>query len=231
MPSISVVIPTLNEVLAIPSVFAMLKELKESADFVRQFSKLEIVVVDDGSTDGSQELLQRQSEIKYLRHSTRQGYGASLKTGFQNATGDFIFFIDMDASYDPLDLLILYDALRNDSADVVFGNRLARQSGMPRIRQIGNRTFSFLVRSFANSPITDVCTGFRLFHRVHLPLILSVPENELNYSMALTLRLIRSHLKLTERAIRYYEREGHSKLNVLEDGFAFLSCILKSRYG
>lgn len=220
-PSLSIVIPCYNEQTAIAPVLFKILKLTDSDIFKTEFAQVETIVVDDGSDDGSSHELAKFKWVKAIRHDQRCGYGAALKSGFSSSRGDVICFLDMDDSYDPLNLLDLWAAMKTKNYDVVYGNRLHDRQGMPYTRRVGNLFFSHLTRHIRGGAVSDVASGFRLFKRDQLPHFY-VPENGLDYSLALTLKLLSSSLKLTETPIRYNERIGQSKLSVIGDGFKFL---------
>lgn len=220
-PHLSIVIPCYNEQGAIGPVLSKILKLTSSVAFKNEFSKAETIVVDDGSEDNSADELSKFDWLRVIRHPCRRGYGAALKSGFSSSQGEVICFLDMDYSYDPFDLLDLWDSMKIKNLDVVFGNRLHNRQGMPYTRRIGNLFFSRLTKHVRGGAVSDVATGFRLFRRDKLPHFY-VPENGLNYSLALTLNLLSSRLKVSETPIRYHERLGRSKLNVIGDGLKFL---------
>lgn len=226
-PTLSVVIPCHNEEKAIPEVLAKIEHLIHDPLFLNQFESLDLIVVDDGSTDNSSHLLSQQNLITTLiRNRTCLGYGYALKQGFQMAKGDFIAFLDMDSSYEPMNILDLYQNLQQTQLDIVFGSRKQSHMAMPWMRRIGNEFFAHSVNLFFGKKFSDVCTGMRLFRRRLLPDVLTIPFNDLNYSLALTLKVIFSPHIAGEYPIDYMERSGSSKLSVVKDGFSFLFVLL-----
>ncbi len=226
-PSISFVVPCLNEVDAVLPVLQKILGVTQRASFKDSFSEHEIIVVDDGSTDGSIERIAEFSNIKLICHQTNQGYGAALKTGFKASTGDLITFLDMDASYDPDSIVALYSLLKNEDLDMAFGCRFQPSSQMPIIRKVGNHIFTWTLSQLFTTPITDVCTGFRIFKKSRTSQVLGLEEKGLNFSIALTLLAMQERWRIGQINIPYLEREGRSKLNVIKDGIAFASVILK----
>jgi glycosyltransferase involved in cell wall biosynthesis len=220
-PALSIVIPCFNEQLAVPSVLSKLKSVIESTEFTNQFSAVQAIVVNDASTDDSQNALQNYEWIHLISHNERLGYGAALKSGFRLATGDYICFFDMDDSYDSQDILVLWSELQRQNSDVVFGNRLHQRQGMPYTRRIGNIFFSLLTQNLRGSEIQDVATGLRLFKKDFLKHVF-LNENGLDYSLALTLRFLQVSQRVSETPIRYHSRIGDSKLNIISDGLRFL---------
>lgn len=213
-PLISVVIPCLNEEESIPHVLPQLLALQKNVP-------LEIIVVDDHSTDSSRDLLKQFPSVIVLLNSKRQGYGGSLKVGFKESRGDFIAFLDMDRTYDPQDLMRLYNHLTRNEFDIVMGNRMSTNNRMPKLRFVGNWAYAMALRWTHQVHIKDACSGFRVFTRKLLPDILSIPENGLNFSIAMTAVSLNRRLQIGHLPISYHERLGRSKLSILKDGFLF----------
>jgi glycosyltransferase involved in cell wall biosynthesis len=225
-PSLSIVIPCYNERDSIVHMARMLDSFRQENNRREIFSSIEAIVVDDGSTDYCHQMID-WPQTTLLRHPERRGYGAALKTGFSQATGELLSFLDMDASYDPSDLFKMYEKMLRDDAKVVFGCRFQAQSGMPWTRYIGNMMFSGLLKILLRSPVTDVCTGLRLFQRSSLSFVRNVPQSDLSFSIALTAALVQSKMKLSEIPVNYYTRQGFSKLNIFVDGFLFLAAVIR----
>jgi glycosyltransferase involved in cell wall biosynthesis len=223
-----VVLPCFNEAAAIDRV---LPSLYRSADRLVEFNRLgeyEIIVVDDASTDESSRLLGRHERVKVLKHDARRGYGAALKTGIENARGDWIVFFDLDDSYRSADLEHLVPENRLPAPDFIFGERLSTGEGMPAVRLLGNHFFSSLVRLLYRKSVIDACSGARGFHSRWRSRVLALPNDGLDYALALTLRALNEDAHFREPAIGYLPRAGRSKLSVAKDGWRFLRVILKN---
>jgi glycosyltransferase involved in cell wall biosynthesis len=184
--------------------------------------------VNDASSDGTAALLARYGWVDTLHLEARAGYGAALKAGFQASRGDWIAFFDLDGTYDPRDVEKLLDAYEENC--LVLGERLSAGLGMPRARAVGNTLFTWLVGALYQQSVKDVCSGCRIFSRQWLPEILAIPNNGLDYALAITLWALRKRIPIREIPIRYHERTGESKLSVVSDGNRFLWTILRSRY-
>lgn len=224
--SVSIVIPCHNEEAAIDVVLGKIAEVRR-----RMPQILEVIVVDDGSTDGSSKLLAGHPEVNTLRSEKAGGYGAALKKGFRAARGELILFMDMDDTYDIEDLPALYRELTERNLSVVYGNRLSAMNGMPRVRRIGNTMFQLGLKTVFRHPISDPCSGMRLFRASLRERFCEPAENDLSYSMALSVRILRMGIPVDEIPIRYHERIGESKLNSFSDGWRFLRSLLSNRFG
>lgn len=223
-PKISIVIPCHNEENAILPVMEKIRVVRAQMPNIH-----EVIVVDDGSTDTSSLILQRLEDITVLRSEVAGGYGAALKKGFSHASGDLILFLDMDDTYDIRDLPQMLQLFMTKNLDVVFGNRLADTNGMPWIRWFGNNFYHYCLKALGFPHIQDPCTGMRLFRSSLKADFCQPQENDLSYSMALTLKILRTKLAFAEVRIAYHERIGESKLNPLIDGGRFFWTILVNR--
>lgn len=226
--SLSIVLPCHNEARAIVDVLQRLTTTLCNLQLQGQISTSQIVVVDDASTDGSRELLGQHPQLLLLPLAQRSGYGAALKAGFRVCHGEAVAFLDMDDTYDARDLLQFLTAL--NAADLVMGERFSRGQGMPYVRRLGNHIFSSLIRALYGRPLRDACTGFRMMRRSLVPDICQLPENGLNFCLALTIWTLRERLSCVEVPIAYHSRKGDSKLRVFADGWRFLWTILTKRF-
>ena len=225
---ISLIFPCYNEELAIPNLLPKAVHAKKNLLKTTKLRGLEIVVVNDGSTDKSLDLLQKYKEdIHIVSLKTQEGYGAAVKQGIKQARGDWIAFCDLDNTCDPQELKHLINFARDRSLTVVWGNRLHKKSQMPLIRRLGNWLYqlAFLFLSFRT--VSDPCSGFRLFKKSILaPQIYRFPQ-DLSFSLALTAHCIRHKIPFSSTDISYKERLGESKLHSLKDGFTFLLSLIR----
>jgi glycosyltransferase involved in cell wall biosynthesis len=226
-PLITIVIPCLNEAESIPVIIPDLIRCIKAWSHVK-FEDFEVIVVDDGSTDNSADLLSHYPDISILQNKHSLGYGGALKKGFGAARGKYITFFDLDRTYDPGDLESMYGLLTSENFNVIFGDRMSQQNNMPATRHLGNFIFASLIRILYRVKMKDVCTGMRIFKRELISEILVLPENGLNFSIALTILILNKRLRWTQFPIRYHERIGRSKLSVVSDGWLFLVTILRN---
>ncbi len=178
---LSMIIPALNEEGGIRNiierVIAISKPLTESG-----VDELELIVVDDGSTDLTADQVKQFPEVRLVQHAHNIGYGAALKTGFHCACGQIMGFLDADGTYPPEYLPELCKAIL-DGADVVVGSRRSGAvSEMPPIRRLGNFIWSNLLSVLAGQRVVDPASGMRVFRREALEYIYPLPDGLKFYS-------------------------------------------------
>ena len=226
---LSLIIPCFNEERTLVSCVANCLALKEHG------IDIEIIIVDDCSTDRSyqiaQELASKHDEVVAVRHEKNKGKGAALRTGFLSIRGDYVGIQDADAEYNPLDYLTLIQALRANKADVVYGSRYLRQDTR-RVLYFWhtwmNRSLTFISNMFTNLDISDMETCYKLFRRETIQAIApQLQEDRFGFEPEVTALVARLKLRVYECAIscepRTYE-EG--KKIGWRDGVRALYCIL-----
>ena len=221
---LSVVIPALNEESGIASLLGRVLAVRSALADVG-IGGLELIVVDDGSTDRTAEVVATCPEVRLVRHPSNRGYGAALKTGFSAARGDLLGFLDADGTYPPESFPDLCrEAIAG--ADLVVGSRRSgAESEMPRMRQVGNFVWSSLVTLLGNHRVADPASGMRVFRREALEQLYPLPDG-LNFTPVMSTRAVHEGVRLVELPIPYKERVGQSKLSVVGDGMRFLQTIL-----
>ena len=205
---LAIVIPAYNEAEALPDVLARLPrgELGETA----------VIVVDDGSTDDTAEVAEREGADLVVRHGAKRGLGAALRTGLETARGRAAraaVYLDADLEYDPAEIPQLLAPIEAGEADYVLGSRfLGTREGHKLFRSLGNRVFTLALSIVAGRSISDGQTGFRAFSASALNVAEIV--HDYNYAQVLTLNLLRKGMRLAEVPISYRSRaRGRSFIN------------------
>jgi glycosyltransferase involved in cell wall biosynthesis len=222
---LSVVIPCYNERETIRDIVEAVKKAP--------VPDLEIIIVDDCSSDGTREIL--QSEIaplvsQVVFHEVNQGKGAALRTGFSHATGDVVVVQDADLEYDPQEFPLLMDPIRQDKADVVFGSRFSG-GGPHRVvyfwHMLGNKFLTLMSNMFTNINLTDMETCYKMFRREVIQGI-RIEEDRFGFEPEITAKIAKGNWRIFEVGISYYGRTyAEGKKIGWRDGVRAIYCILK----
>lgn len=224
---LSIVIPVYNEVATIAELVARVRAVDVGLE-------KEILLVDDGSSDGTRDVLQKlgadQAELKVLFHEVNKGKGAALRTGFAAATGDILLIQDADLEYDPRQYPQLLQPILDGHADVVYGSRFLG-GGPHRVvyfwHYIGNKILTTLSNMTTNLNLTDIEVCYKVFRR---SLIRDIPlrENRFGFEVEITAKVARRKLKIYEVPISYYGRDySEGKKIGWKDGVSALRCIVR----
>ena len=225
MTQLSIIIPCYNECTTI---LQLIDKVRSSP-----VDRKEIIVVDDGSVDGTSELLQdleAASDLKILFHYQNMGKGAALRTGFAAAGGEICIVQDADLEYDPQEFPLVIQPIIDGKADVVFGSRF--QSGRPhRVvyfwHRIGNGFLTLLSNIFTDLNLTDMETCYKAFKRDVIQSV-RICENRFGFEPEITAKISRRNLKIYEVGISYYGRTySEGKKIGWKDGVRAIYCVLK----
>lgn len=227
MTTLSIVIPAYNEEDGIAAIMERVLAVRDDLRKAK-VDELELLVVNDGSRDRTAEIAGniavRESGVRVISHPTNKGYGAALKTGFAQARGELIGFLDADGTYPPEFFPALCEKALN-GADLVIGSRMAgADSEMPLTRRIGNKFFAGMISLLGGKRITDSASGMRVFKREVLERVYPLPDG-LNLTPIMSTRAIHEGINMQEIAIPYSERVGRSKLSVVRDGSIYVQSI------
>jgi len=224
MTVLSIVIPAYNEEAGIAEIARRVLTIKNALLQVG-IEQLELLVVDDGSRDNTAQRADEVEGVRLIRHPKNLGYGAALKTGFCQARGELIGFLDADGTYPPESFPQLC-ALALSGTDLVIGSRMAgAASQMPFTRRVGNLFFARLLSLISRQAVSDSASGMRVFKRELLSRIYPLPDG-LNLTPVMSTRAIYEGMSVAEVPIPYSERVGRSKLSVVRDGSIFFQSIV-----
>lgn len=223
---LSVVVPVYNEE-------------KTIAEILRRVQKVgladEIIVVDDGSSDGTAAIIKKLSSdkgIKFIAHPKNLGKGAAVRTGIEAATGEMILVQDADLEYYPEDYPALIKPIENGSADAVYGSRFM---GGPRRttmfwHMVANKMLTFLTNILYNNILTDMETGYKLFRREILQDI-KIRSNSFDFEPEITAKLLKRRARIFEVPITFNPRDySEGKKIGLKDAFQALWALIKYRF-
>ncbi len=231
MRTLSIVIPVYNECQSIRQVLHAVG-LADTEPFAK-----EIIIVDDGSTDGTREILRSlegDSRYRIAYHDRNYGKGAALKTGFGLATGEYVLIQDADLEYDPSDYVRLLEPVLAARAEIVFGSRNLRSNNVPfsAIYFYGGRVTTLLFNLLFGTAFTDIHTCYKLFPARLIPEILRLPSNDFVFDAIELTKILTRAGRIEEVPIRYRarSRQEGKKLN-WRHGVYCLLAMLKIRLG
>jgi glycosyltransferase involved in cell wall biosynthesis len=215
---VSIIIPVYNEEQAIYQAITEIQQVLSEKELT-----FEIIIVDDGSQDGSNAEAQK-SDARVITHSYNIGNGAAIKTGIRAANGKNIVMIDGDRQHDPKEIPLLLDLL--EEFDMAVGARIPGSETDFR-RNLGNRFYNWLASYVCNRKIEDLTSGFRAIKADIAKEFLHLLPNTFSYPTTITLAVARSGYQFTYHPIKVVKRQGKSKINLISDGFRFLMIIFK----
>jgi glycosyltransferase involved in cell wall biosynthesis len=223
-PRLSVVIPVYNERATIEEVLKRVQAVPLDK---------EVVVVDDGSTDGTGELLRglHDPDVRVIVQTPNRGKGAALRRGFAEARGAIVIVQDADLEYDPADYAQLLEPIERGVADVVYGSRFL--GGPHRVllfwHSVGNHLLSMLSNMLTNLNLTDVWTCYKVF-RAEVLQSLTLREDRFGFEAEVTAKIARGRWRIYEVPISYHGRTyAEGKKITWKDGVRGVWCTL--RYG
>jgi glycosyltransferase involved in cell wall biosynthesis len=223
---LSVIIPVYNEV---ESIQVILKRV--------QAQKLahEIIVVDDGSKDGTRDVLKKldgKGGVHVILHEQNKGKGAAVRTGMAAAKGDILLIQDADLEYDPRDIPALLEPIKEGLADVVYGSRFLGRARRVTMfwHQVANKMLTFMTNILYDTILTDMETGYKVFRREVLNGMV-LHANSFDFEPEFTAKILKRKYRIFEIAITFNPREySEGKKIKLHDAFAAVWTLIKYRF-
>ncbi|MFH1783901.1 MAG: glycosyltransferase family 2 protein [bacterium] len=227
---LTIIIPVYNEVDNIKKILESVQDVD-----LGNIAK-EIIIVDDGSTDGSRDMLKDldgKENIKVLYHKQNQGKGSAIKTGLKAVNGDFVIVQDADLEYDPSDYKELLGPILENKADVVYGSRFlnAKNNRFLSFSQYwGNKFITFTTNCLFDVHITDVETCYKLFRREVISDI-DIKSRHFDMETEITAKILKKKRRLVEKPIKYNARgyKMGKKIHLI-DGFAAIWALVKYKF-
>ena len=224
--NLSVIIPVYNEVNNIHEIIKRVQATKLAT---------EIVIVDDGSKDGTRDALKEidgKKEVRVILHEKNQGKGGAVVTGMQAATGDILLIQDADLEYDPRDYPLLLKPIEEGLADVVYGSRFL--GGSHRVtmfwHMVANRLLTFMTNILYNTILTDMETGYKVFRRKVIE-GMNIKAKRFNFEPEFTAKVLKRNYRIFEVAISFNPRDySEGKKIKLKDAFEAVWALLKYRF-
>jgi glycosyltransferase involved in cell wall biosynthesis len=223
---LSVIVPVFNERNTVAEIVRRMRSVDLPVE-------REIVVVDDGSDDGTRDVLTQlvDSTVRIVKHGVNRGKGAAIRTGLENSTGDVVLVQDADLEYDPEDWPKLLAPMLKGKARVVYGSRFTgERRNMLFLHWVGNRVLSLVTNILYNSTLSDMETCYKLFERDVLDGV-QLRANRFDFEPEFTAKVLRRGIRIYEVPISYAGRELHEGKKITwRDGISALWTLVKYRF-
>jgi glycosyltransferase involved in cell wall biosynthesis len=225
MIDLSLVIPVYNERESIEST---LREIQERLESQGDALRYELIVVDDGSTDGTGRVLESWPGIERVTNESNRGYGAALKAGIRRAKGEIIGITDADGTYPNRMIPDLFKRMRAEEADMVVAARTLGKVKIPLARRPAKMVLNLLANYLTGRRIPDLNSGLRLFRRELALKYFHLISDGFSFTTTITLAMLVNDYAVVFEPIEYAARAGRSKIRPLRDTFNFLILILRT---
>jgi glycosyltransferase involved in cell wall biosynthesis len=225
---LSIVVPVFNERNTLVEILRRMRAV-ELPDGIER----EIIVVDDGSSDGTRDVLNQlgDSTVRVVMHEVNRGKGAALRTGFAHATGEYVLVQDADLEYDPEDWPRMLSPVLRGKARVVYGSRFTgERRNMLLLHWIGNRFLSITTNVLYNTTLSDMETCYKLIER-DLVDSMNLHSSRFDIEPEITAKILKRGIRIYEVPISYSGREfDEGKKITWRDGFSALWTLVKYRF-
>ncbi|BBO16814.1 glycosyltransferase [Candidatus Brocadia pituitae] len=217
----SIIIPTYNEREGISQVIESLQALKQ-----RQGNHWEIIIVDDGSTDGTSEMIRDTQEVVLIKHPSNRGYGAALKTGIRHARYNTIVISDADGTYPVHDIPRLLTLLAK--CEMAVGARGNNDANIPVVRRPAKWLLNKLANYLTNTKIPDLNSGLRAMKKDVVMKFIHLLPDGFSFTTTITLAMLTNNYTVEFIPIEYHTRSGRSKIRPVRDTLNFLQLIIRT---
>jgi glycosyltransferase involved in cell wall biosynthesis len=217
---VSVVIPAYNEAEAIAPTFEEVQAVMDEAGL-----EGEIIVVDDGSTDGTADEVARHPAVRLIRHPYNKGYGAALKTGIRQARHNIVVILDADGTYPCV--MIPRLAAEIGPYDMAVGARTGKEVHVPLVRRPAKWALNWLASYLSGVKIPDLNSGMRAFKRDVVVDFFRLLPSGFSFTTSLTLALLTNDYNVVHIPVDYYHRTGRSKIRPIRDTINFFSLVVR----
>ncbi len=222
---ISIIIPVYNEKNG------LLPTINELVDCLHNLQDpYEIILVDDGSNDGTRELMDSFSEPNLIKiqHRTNRGYGAALKSGIEQANGCTIVITDADGTYPNVCIPDMVKIYQEENHDMVVGARINNKNGIPLIRRPAKWFITWLASYLTNIKIPDLNSGLRVMNKDVVQKYQKLLPNGFSFTSTISLIMLTNGFSVKYIPIDYFKREGKSKIRPIQDTLLFLQLIVRT---
>jgi glycosyltransferase involved in cell wall biosynthesis len=224
--NLSVIIPVYNEKNTVRELVRRVQAMNLA---------YEIVIVDDGSKDGTREILSEldgKNKVRVILHPKNQGKGAAVRTGIQAALGDIMLIQDADLEYDPVEYPNLLKPIEENKADVVYGSRFLGEPHRAILfwNMIANKLLTLMTNILYNTILTDMETGYKVFRR-EVVADMNLRANRFDFEPEFTAKILKRHVRVYEVGISFNPREySEGKKIGLRDAFEAVWALIKYRF-
>lgn len=222
---LSVIVPSFNEAKTIKTIISRLKKLNLKK------TKLEIIVVNDASTDNTKKILKTIKGITVITHKENKGKGAAIRAGLKHVTGDYTLIQDADLEYDPQDIISLINPVATDKAEVIYGSRfLGPHKNMLFWHFLGNKFLSFVTNILFNTTLSDMEVCYKLIP-TKLIKSFNLKSDRFGFEPEITAKILKQGIRIYEVPISYSGREfSEGKKITWRDGIKAFFLLIKFRF-
>ena len=224
---LTVIVPVYNEISAIEHSINHLKEIKKKC---KNFD-MEIIIVNDGSTDGTEKILERMSndkDIKIITHPENKGYGAALKTGIHASKHQYVAITDADGTYPDERIPEFFEIVINEGLDMLVGARVGESVHIPFIRKLPKWVINKMANYMVGTKIPDLNSGMRIMKKDVVKKYFKILPDGFSFTSTITLAMLSNGCQVKYIPINYHQRKGKSKIRPFYDTLNFFRLIIRT---